>query len=215
MNPATRILQIAGPAGTIDTAFDAPAGTPVGIAIVAHPHPLHGGTRDNKVAQTLARALLSLGYAVWRPNFRGVGESAGSFDEGNGETDDLLALIAAAQATPGLPAEARDRLVLAGFSFGSFVQTRVAQRLAQAGRPAARLVLIGAAVSRFPLETVPADTLVVHGEQDDVVPLQAVFDWARPQELPIVVIPGADHFFHRKLTLLKRIVLDAFGAAPR
>lgn len=212
MNSATRLLRIAGPVGVIDTALDLPAGTPVGIAIVAHPHPLYGGSRDNKVAQTLARALLALGYVVWRPNFRGVGDSAGSFDEGKGETDDLLALIEHAQAQADLPIAARERLVLAGFSFGSFVQTRVAQRLSEAGHPATRLVLIGAAVSRFALQSVPADTLVIHGENDDTVPLQAVFDWARPQELPVVVIPGADHFFHRKLTLLKRIVLDAFGA---
>jgi len=212
MNAGTRTVSIAGPAGAIDVALDLPAGAPVGAAVVAHPHPLFGGTRDNKVVQTLARALLALGYVTWRPNFRGVGDSAGSYDEGLGETDDLLAVVEQALAHARSIGVAQPRLVLAGFSFGSFVQSRVAARLRELGRPAHRLVLVGAAVSRFDVEPVPDDTLVVHGEVDDTVPLLAVFDWARRQDLPVVVLPGADHFFHRKLTLLKRIVLDAFGA---
>jgi alpha/beta superfamily hydrolase len=212
MNSATRHLSLAGAAGAIDVALDSPAGMPQGLAVIAHPHPLFGGTRDNKVVQTLARALLALGHVCWRPDFRGVGESGGTHDEGRGETDDLLRVVEAARARaadeghPGLP------LVLAGFSFGTFVQSQVAQRLREAGAPASRLVFVGPAVSRFPLAPVPADTLVIHGELDDVVPLSAVFDWARPQELPIVVIPGADHFFHRRLPLLKRIVMAGFGA---
>ena len=211
MNSATRHLSLAGAAGAIDIALDCPAGTPRGLAVIAHPHPLFGGTRDNKVVQTLARALLALGHVCWRPDFRGVGESGGTHDEGRGETDDLLMVVeaarahAAAQGHPDLP------LVLAGFSFGTFVQSQVAQRLREAGAPAARLVFVGPAVSRFSVAPVPADTLVIHGELDDVVPLSAVFDWARPQELPIVVIPGADHFFHRRLPLLKRIVMAGFG----
>jgi len=206
MNPSTRIVGVDGPAGRIDVAVDRPdEGSPRGLAVVAHPHPLYGGTRDNKVVQTLARALLALGHACWRPDFRGVGASEGAHDDGRGETDDLLAVVAAARASePGgdaLP------LVLAGFSFGSFVQSRVARRLADAGAPASRLVFVGTATSRFPVEPVPADTLVIHGEVDDTVPLSAVLDWARPQELPVVVIPGADHFFHRKLTGLKQLLV--------
>lgn len=212
MNAGTRTLLIDGPAGAIDLALDLPAGAPVGAAVIAHPHPLFGGTRDNKVVQTLARAMLALGYVAWRPNFRGVGLTAGSYDEGLGETEDLLAVVAHARAHATSLGIGQPRLVLAGFSFGSFVQSRVAARLRALGAPADRLVLVGAAVSRFEVEPVPADTLVVHGEIDDTVPLQAVFDWARRQDLPVVVLPGADHFFHRKLTLLKRIVLDAFGA---
>ncbi|HQY28934.1 MAG TPA: alpha/beta hydrolase [Burkholderiaceae bacterium] len=211
MNAGTRTVHIAGPAGAIDVALDLPAGTPIGAAVVAHPHPLFGGTRDNKVVQTLARALLALGYVTWRPNFRGVGDSAGGYDEGRGETEDVLAVVEHALAQARSIGVAHPRLVLAGFSFGSFVQSRVAARLRELGRPPTRLVLVGAAVSRFDVEPVPADTLVVHGEVDDTVPLQAVFDWARRQDLPVVVLPGADHFFHRKLTLLKRIVLAAFG----
>lgn len=206
MNPGTRIVGIDGPAGRIDVAVDRPEAEPArGLAVVAHPHPLYGGTRDNKVVQTLARALLALGHVCWRPDFRGVGASAGTYDEGRGETDDLLAVVAAARAAePGgdaLP------LVLAGFSFGSAVQSRVARRLAEAQRPATRMVFVGTAASRFEVEPVPADTLVIHGEVDDTVPLSSVLDWARPQELPVVVIPGADHFFHRKLTGLKQLLM--------
>ena len=212
MNAATQLLMLSGPAGPIDTALDLPAGTPLGAAVVAHPHPLFGGTRDNKVATTIARALVSLGYQAWRPNFRGVGASAGSFDDGRGETDDLLAVARHAQAFArehGAP----DQLVLAGFSFGAYVQTHVAQRLVAEGVRPTRLVLAGVAASRWQVADVPPDTLVVHGETDDVVPLGAVLDWARPQALPVVVIPGADHFFHRQLVPLKAVILRAWGAA--
>jgi alpha/beta superfamily hydrolase len=205
MNPGTRIVGVDGPAGRIEVALDRPEDAVRGLAVIAHPHPLYGGTRDNKVVQTIARALLALGHVCWRPDFRGVGASAGTHDEGRGETDDLLAVVSAARADvaggDALP------LVLAGFSFGSFVQSRVALRLAQAGRPAARLVFVGTAASRFEVEPVPEDTLVIHGEHDDTVPLAAVLDWARPQALPVVVIPGADHFFHRRLTGLKQLLL--------
>jgi D-alanyl-D-alanine carboxypeptidase (penicillin-binding protein 5/6) len=202
MNPHTEIIGIPGAAGRIDIALDRPREGPVrGIALIAHPHPLYGGTRDNKVVQTLARTLLTLGYVCWRPNFRGVGDSEGTHDHGQGETDDLLAVIAAARAAE--PGGAKLPLVLAGFSFGTLVLSRVAQQLAAAGTPAARLIFIGTAVIRPGMADVPADTLVLHGELDDTVPLSAVLDWARPQGLPVVVIPGADHFFHQKLTGIK------------
>jgi len=207
MNSATRFELFEGPAGAIDVAIDGPLGPPRGIAVVAHPHPLQGGTRDNKVAQTLARALVSVGHAVWRPNFRGVGQSAGAHDQGEGETEDLVALIDAIRADPALSESVRSNLILAGFSFGSFVQTRVARVLRERGIALGPLVLVGAAVGRFPAEAVPPYTLVIHGELDDIVPLAAVLDWARPQELPVTVLPGADHFFHRRLTQVKRIVV--------
>lgn len=234
MNAGTRILLVDGPAGPIDVALDVPAGGAAGgaasdgtrsgaprpargVALVAHPHPLFGGTRDNKVAMTLARTLVSLGYETWRPNFRGVGKSGGSFDEGQGETEDLLALAAHAldawRTAHGLGPEAPVELVLAGFSFGAFVQARARARLAANGVPVARTVLVGPATSRWQVEPVPADTLVVHGEHDDVVPLASVLDWARPQGLPVVVVPGTDHFFHRRLTTLKAIVLRHWGVA--
>jgi hypothetical protein len=206
MNPATRIVGVDGPAGRIDVAVDRPdEGSARGIAVIAHPHPLYGGTRDNKVVQTIARALLALGHACWRPDFRGVGATEGTYDEGRGETEDLLAVVAAARASE--PGGGALPLVLAGFSFGSFVQSRVARRLADAGTPASRLVFVGTAASRFAVEPVPEDTLVIHGELDDTVPLASVLDWARPQGLPVVVIPGADHFFHRRLTGLKQLLV--------
>ena len=214
MNASTRTQLIAGPAGPIDVAIDLPAGPVQGIALVAHPHPLYGGTRDNKVVQTLARAMLATGHAVWRPNFRGVGATAGEHDHGQGETDDLLAVLASAQADPLVPEAARGRLAFAGFSFGSFVLSRVVARLPAAQRSGSPVILVGVAAQRFAVEDVPAGALVIHGEVDDVVPLAAVFNWARPQNLPVVVLPGADHFFHRRLTQLKRLVVGHLVAAP-
>ena len=206
MNAQTQRLKIAGPAGDIECALDAPAAAPRGLAVVCHPHPQHGGTMDNKVVQTLARAFVQLGYAALRFNFRGVGASAGSWAQGPGEIDDALAVVAR-QRAPGQP------LVLAGFSFGAYVASHVAARLAEAGTPAERLVLVGPAASRFDMAAVPAGTLVLHGEADDVVPLAAVLDWARPQSLPVTVIPGAGHFFHGQLPLLKSLVVGACGPA--
>jgi len=189
-------ILIDGPAGAIEVAINDPGTSRRGLALIAHPHPLQGGTRENKVVTTLARACFSLGYCALRPNFRGVGQSAGTHDKGTGETDDLVAVAERMRGRFGdLP------LLLAGFSFGAFVQTRVARRL-----NAERLALIAPAVNRFDADPVPEDTLVVHGDQDDVVPLAAVLDWARPQNLAIVVIPGGEHFFHGRLGQLQQIV---------
>ncbi|MGE4109232.1 MAG: alpha/beta hydrolase [Burkholderiales bacterium] len=197
MSPSTlQRLSLDGPAGALETDINAPAEPPRGIALIAHPNPVQGGSKDNKVVTTLAKTFFGMGYIAARPNFRGVGASTGRFDEGNGETDDLLAVARHLRLQYGeLP------LLLAGFSFGAFVQTRVAQAL-----EAEKLVLVGPAVNRFPAATVPAGTLVIHGEVDDVVPLAAVLDWARPQQLPVVVVPGGEHFFHGKLHLLADIV---------
>ncbi len=185
-----------GPAGALEMVVNAPPQPPRGIALVAHPHPLQGGTLDNKVAQTLAKTFFALGYAAVRFNFRGVGRSEGTFDDGNGETEDALAALAHARIRFGeLP------VVLAGFSFGTYVQTRVA-----AAVPAERLVLVGPAVTRIGESAVAADTIVIHGEEDDVVPLADVLAWARPRELPVVVFPGCGHFFHGRLPQLSRTI---------
>lgn len=194
-----------GPAGTLECAVDEPSGShdapPRGVAVLCHPHPLHGGTMDNKVVQTIARALLQLGFRTVRFNFRGVGASQGSWDQGHGEVDDALAVIAAVRDA-ALP------LVLGGFSFGAYVASQAAAHLQP---PAQRLLLIAPATVNFEVAPVPADTLVVHGEADDVVPLAATLDWARPQALPVVVVPGVGHFFHGQLPLLKSLVTRAFA----
>ena len=199
MRATTRRELVAGPAGRIECAVDVPDGYR-GVALIAHPHPLFGGTLNNKVVQTLARSFVELGYAAVRPNFRGVGATEGVHDEGRGELEDMAAVLAWAQAQFGeSPRPAPP--VLAGFSFGSFVQTHLAQRVAPE-----RMVLVGVAVKRFDARPVPAGTLVIHGEVDETVPLADVLEWARPQDLPVVVVPGADHFFHQRLNVLRSIV---------
>ena len=206
--PGERVF-ITGGAGQIETLIDAPATAPRGIALVAHPHPQYGGTLDNKVTQTLARSFTELGWLAVRPNFRGAGASAGVHDHGQGETEDMIAVARySADRYPALP---HAGFVLAGFSFGAFVQTRVAKSL-----NVHRLVLVAppsglvSGARTYATENVPADTIVIHGERDDTVPLAHVFEWARPQELPVIVIPGADHFFHRRLHLIRNIVKGAW-----
>lgn len=203
MNSATQRLVIAGPAGAIESAVDAPAegAGGRGVAVVCHPHPQHGGTMDNKVVQTLARALVQLGWRSVRFNFRGVGGSAGAWAEGVGEVDDALAVIRASRA-------AGEPLVLAGFSFGAWVAAEAASRLDERDRPQ-RMVLVGPSTERQTMASVPVDSLVIHGETDDVVPLAATLAWARPQALPVLVFPGVGHFFHGQLGLLKNTVVQA------
>ena len=192
MRASTRREFVAGPAGRIECAVDQPAAAARGVALVAHPHPLFGGTLDNTVVQTLARAFVELGYETWRPNFRGVGQTEGVHDEGRGELEDLAAVANGFSSS---------KIVLAGFSFGAAVVGQLAQRI----KPE-RMVLVGLGVTRLPVPNVPPDTLVIHGENDETVPLAAVLDWARPQDLPVVLVPGADHFFHRKLQVLRNLV---------
>lgn len=209
MNSQTEKFNLQGAAGVIEVVRDAPAVDVRlrGVAVIAHPHPLFCGTMDNKVVQTLARAFVACGWTAVRFNFRGVGASEGVHDEGRGETLDMQAVIE--QVAPG------GSLAIAGFSFGAFVASRAAEPL-WATRELDKLVLIGTAASRFAVATLPADahsrTLVVHGEQDDTVPLTSVMDWARPQSLPVMVIPGVGHFFHGQLPLLKSLVVRHLGA---
>ena len=213
MNATTQKLRLDGPAGVIEALQDAAAlsdtvTTPRGVAVIAHPHPLFGGTMDNKVVQTMARAFVQCGWTAVRFNFRGVGSSAGTYDEGRGELQDLLAVVA--QLAPSGP------LALAGFSFGSFVTSHAVQAL-WASRAIEKIVLVGTAASRFEVAPLPGDaherSIVIHGEHDDTVPLASVMDWARPQVLPVTVVPAGGHFFHGQLPLLKSLVVRHLSAA--
>ena len=196
MRNSTRRELIAGPAGKLECAVDEPEGEARGVALVAHPHPLFGGTLDNKVAQTLARAFVELGYAAWGPNFRGAGASEGRHDEGRGEVEDLAAVLDYVKA---------DKPVLAGFSFGAAMQAKLAQRIVPE-----RMVLVGLPAHHFDVPAVPADTILIHGEKDETVPLAVVLEWALARDLPVVVVPGADHFFHRRLALLRAVVQNGW-----
>lgn len=208
MNVHTEQHTLAGPAGQLELAIDRPSVHARGVAVIAHPHPLHGGAMTNKVVQTLARAFVQTGWTAVRFNFRGVGGSQGAYDEGRGELDDLMAVVAS-QAPLG-------PLCLAGFSFGAFVTSHAVAQLHEQARDIHRVVLVGTAASRFEVAPVPGElqarTLVLHGESDDTVPLASVLDWARPQSLPVLVLPGGGHFFHGQLPLLKELVVRHLGA---
>lgn len=200
--PTLKKISIAGPAGNLEGIAHLPDESPRAIAVVAHPLPTMGGTMENKVVTTLAKTFAELGFVALRFNFRGVGESAGAYDEGDGEVDDALAVVRHALEEFGhLP------LILAGFSFGGYVQARAAQQL---HRHPHKLVLVAPAVGRFAMPPVPHGTLLIHGEQDTVVPLADVLQWARPQHLPVIVLPEAEHFFHGRLHQLKGIVHGHF-----
>jgi len=201
MNAATQKITLPGGAGPIEALLDLPAHAPCGTAVIAHPHPLFGGTMTNKVVQTLARAFVQTGWRAVRFNFRGVGASEGVYDEGRGETADLLEVVR--QVAPD------GTLALAGFSFGAFVTSHAVAQLMP--RQPDKVVLVGTAASRFAVAPIAPElherTLVLHGEQDDTVVLSSVLDWARPQSLPVTVIPGVEHFFHGQLPLLKSLVV--------
>ena len=212
MTLATNNISISGPAGGLESVLHLPPAMPRAIAVVAHPLPTMGGTMENKVVTTLAKIFTELGFVAIRFNFRGVGESSGKFDNGDGEMQDVIAVVNYAKREFGdLP------LVLSGFSFGGYVQARAAQQL----KPQ-RLVLVAPAVGRFApstmlrtgMPTVPAGTLLIHGDQDEVVPFSAVQQWAAPQHLPVVVLPGATHFFHGRLNDLRDIVRNNFNEHP-
>ena len=207
LNNKAEHFLIAGNVGAIEVQVDMPQlgetqPAACGLAIVAHPHPLYGGTMDNKVAQTLAKTFSGLGYITVRFNFRGVGQSAGKHDAGNGETDDTLTVIEWARQQ----FNQHGAVVLAGFSFGTLVQSRVALRLEEQGQKVARMVFVGTAAGKWPVESVPQDSIVIHGERDETITLNDVLRWAEPQDLPVVVVAGADHFFHRRLHVIRRII---------
>lgn len=203
MNPRTVRESIAGPAGRVECALDRPLAAPVGVAVICHPHPQGGGTLDNKVVQTLARAFMEVGWASIRFNFRGVGASEGSWDEGRGELDDALAVVRAALERSEFAALP---LALAGFSFGGFIAAAAAARLGEVDKPR-RLVLVAPSTEKQQVPVVPADSVVIHGDVDELVPLGATLAWARPQSLPVIVFPGVGHFFHGQLALLKSVVV--------
>ena len=202
MNSQTQRITWRGEAGAIEGLLDQPEGAARGVAVVAHPHPLFGGTMDNKVVQTLARAFVQCGWTVARFNFRGVGASEGVHDAGEGEARDFLSVVE--QVAP------KGALAVAGFSFGSFVASHAIQALWDK-RDIDKIVFVGTATERLAVADVPESlhekTLVVHGEQDDTVSLASVMDWARPQSLPVMVVPGGGHFFHGQLPLLKSLVV--------
>ena len=207
MNASTQLLSLQGESGVIeallDIPLDIPAGQLRGTAVIAHPHPLFGGSMQNKVVQTLARAFVQCGWRAVRFNFRGVGASEGAYDDGRGEQTDMLSVIEQT-ALPG------QTLALAGFSFGAYVTSHALART-WGTRAIDKVVLVGVAASRFQVAALPSEahdaTLVLHGEQDDTVELHSVMDWARPQSLPVMVIPGVEHFFHGQLPLLKSLVM--------
>lgn len=212
MNAQTRKFLINGPGGNLEALSDAPqlpeGASARGVVVIAHPHPLFGGSMDNKVVQTLARAFVQCGWHAVRFNFRGVGASQGSYDDGRGELQDLLAVVA--HSAPQGP------LALAGFSFGAFVTSHAVQAL-WTTRTLEQLVLVGTAATRFEVAPVPPElherTLVLHGEVDDTVPLADAMRWARPQTLPVTVAPGVGHFFHGQLPLLRRLVVHHLSAS--
>jgi hypothetical protein len=199
---APQALWLELPGGRHQAVLEKALSPAKGLAFVAHPHPLFGGTMDNKVVQTLSRALVQSGWDCLRLNFRGVGQSEGVYDEGRGETDDVLEALR--QLAPEGP------LALAGFSFGAFVTCQVVAQLMPTQR-IQKILLVGTAVTHFNPNPVPADLhdacLVVHGENDDTVALSAVMQWASPQALPVTVVPNGGHFFHGQLPLLKSLAL--------
>ncbi|HUP30794.1 MAG TPA: alpha/beta family hydrolase [Usitatibacter sp.] len=205
--------RIAGAAGAIEVASQ-PRADARGIAVIAHPHPLFGGTMDNKVVTTLAKAFFDAGIAAYRFNFRGVGGTEGVHDEGRGEADDLLRVVQHARSEAAeLP------LYLAGFSFGGAVAVRASERA-----DFKQLILVAPGfrrISAHGMGTAPdpadpdlgspgrhttANTLVLHGDLDETVPLSDSLAWATPREVPVVVVPGGEHFFHRKLHVLREAV---------
>lgn len=209
--PPPELLEIPGPAGPLEAILEDPGagtGEPPALAVVCHPHPLHEGTMRNKVVHTVARAANRLGAPALRFNFRGVGMSAGAWDEGRGETDDALAVIAWARARwPGAP------LWLAGFSFGAFV----ALHATAVARPAA-LVTVAPPVGRFAVGDTPEPAcpwLVVQGEADELVDYRAVVEWTGARLAPpqLALLPATSHFFHGRLAELQQAVQDFLAAS--
>jgi alpha/beta superfamily hydrolase len=196
-----------GLAGLIDCAIDWPEGVPTGWALILHPNPSQGGTRDNKVVTTLSRACVQQGLVSLRPNFRGIGTSGGHFDHGKGELLDMAALVEQFRAR--YPEIAAKPWVLGGFSFGTSIGVQLYAQWDKLGKNLPNIVILtGSAALRFRHSEAkaPEDALVIHGELDEVVPLSEVMEWARPLGMPVVVIPEAGHFFHGKLLVLRQLV---------
>jgi alpha/beta superfamily hydrolase len=199
--------SIAGPAGALEILEEMPAGTPAAVAVICHPHPLHGGSLNNKVVHQMAKTFTELGAASIRFNFRGIGESEGEYDEGRGELQDLLAVAAWAQARwPEVP------LWLGGFSFGGFIALQAAQKLAPQ-----RLVSVAPAVNYFTdsaLNLSGISWLLIQGDADDIVPAELVTGWTGSLEFQpqLVLLKGAGHFFHGRLNELKQTIVDSFNA---
>ena len=207
MPAVTQKFFIDGPAGKLEVILGEPESIPRGIAIIAHPHPLHGGTMDNKVIHTLFTTLLELEFITAKFNFRGVGKSEGNFDHGIGEIEDVITVTQTIRSqfsnhSTDLP------LLLAGFSFGGAIQLHAAERL----NPK-YLILIAPSVANLNAPTVPETTqyaLIIQGDKDDIVSPDTLLAWATPKSQPIVLIPGAEHFFHGKLVILKQVITQAF-----
>ncbi|MHB0992195.1 MAG: alpha/beta hydrolase [Burkholderiales bacterium] len=191
-------LRIPCAVGHIETVLNDPGDTRRGLAFIAHPHPLHGGTLDNKVVQSIAQICHDQSYVAIRPNFRGVGSSDGSYTGGSGETEDMLTVIAFVRSHY----ESTLPVVLVGFSFGSYVQHRVAQQM-----PVKKLLLIAPAVNLYQFGSVPADAAIIHGENDEIVPYNAAQNWAKANNVAFYGIADAGHFFHGKLAELKKAAL--------
>ena len=211
--PCDATVSLPGPAGALEAVTSCPADRAArASAVVCHPHPLQGGTLQNKVVHTLARSLGELGLRTVRFNFRGVGASAGGYAQGIGETEDVLAVLGWVHAR-----RPDDEIWLAGFSFGAYMALRAADRF-----PVARLILVAPPVHLYtelgppPAPRVP--TLVLQGEQDEVAPLGGVKAWVDGLTPPPIMrtFPGVGHFFHGRLNDLRAAVHDALGAVvPR
>jgi uncharacterized protein len=203
---STQKFFVDGPAGKLETVLAGPnSECRHGIAIIAHPHPLYGGTMDNKVVHTLFKVLFELGFITVKFNYRGVGKSEGSYGDGLGETEDVIAVVEAIREQFDTGPN-KLALLLAGFSFGGAIQAHVAKII----NPES-LIMVAPSVDHLQAPSVSSyakRVLIIQGDQDEVVPLKAILQWAAPQDLPIVVVPGAEHFFHGKLNIIKRTVLD-------
>ncbi len=196
-------LEILGPAGQLEVLEERPKiGDLRGVAVVCHPHPQHGGTMDNKVVHTLARAFLTVDCASIRFNYRGVGKSEGSYADGRGEAEDAIAIAEwAKQRWPGRP------LLMAGFSFGAMVAISVESLIA----PSA-LVVVAPPVRRLPsqLKQPQCPWLVIQGDEDDLVDTDDVVDWFNSLDPgpELKVMAGAEHFFHGRLVELRENVVE-------
>ncbi len=201
----TGTFFISGAAGSLECLMESPEGNPIGIVLIAHPHPLYGGDMHNKVVQTIAKAFNMLGYIAVRMNCRGVGMSQGSHDNGKGEAEDMALLLEQMQGDyPDLP------VILGGYSFGTYVQSLLCESIGRVGKPQPRMVLVSTTAGIWATDAVPADTVLIHGDLDEMIPLSSLLDWARPQGLTVNVITGADHFYNRRLLPIRDIIMTQF-----